>query len=127
MLVNVQCEEGRVFYIKVDKNEKISAVKTRIGNIEGVNPEEMELMSGLEVLGDDRNISYYNSIRLGSTLKCCSRYNYSLVSVLQEPGTFVGLHFLNLPRLGDLSFFPMNLPRYMGLPFIICFATKFII
>jgi hypothetical protein len=70
MFIHVNYISGNGSYsLKVDKDEKISAVKTRIGKIEGTDPEEIWLKSGLDHLDDDdKKISDYD-IKGGSMIK----------------------------------------------------------
>jgi hypothetical protein len=73
MFIKVQNGQNDASYsIKVNKDEKISAVKTRIGKIEGTDPEEIMLTfeddMDLRHLDDERKISDYKDIKEGSMI-----------------------------------------------------------
>ncbi len=73
MYIKVQNGQNDASYsIKVNKDEKISAVKTRIGKIDGMDPEEIMLtfvdFMRFRHLVDERKISDYKDIKEGSTI-----------------------------------------------------------
>jgi hypothetical protein len=67
MFIKVQNSQNDGSYnIKVSEDEKISAVKTRIGKIDGMDPEEVMLTfvdcMRFRHLDDERKISDYKKI-----------------------------------------------------------------
>ena len=64
------CLSNDLFTIKVSKDEKISAIKTRIAKIVERDPEIIRLTFGLWHLDDDKNMSdYKEDIKEGSMFR----------------------------------------------------------
>jgi hypothetical protein len=70
MFIKVQIGQNNATYsIKVSKDEKISAVRTRIAKIVERDPEDIMLKFGLYNLDDDdKKFSDYYGIKEGSTI-----------------------------------------------------------
>jgi hypothetical protein len=73
MFIKVQNSQNDGSYnIKVSEDEKISAIKIRIGKIDGMDPEEIMLtfvdFMRFRHLDDERKISDYKNIKEGSNI-----------------------------------------------------------
>ncbi|BFU20993.1 ubiquitin domain containing protein, putative [Entamoeba histolytica HM-1:IMSS-B] len=60
MLINIKLLNGRILSIDLEPTDKISDLKAKLEEIEGITPEQQRLVFGGRQLGDDKTLQELN-------------------------------------------------------------------